>query len=94
MDDYFEYVASHLTIDDMKVLGYLLDNDATAGFKAIKNSEVMSSTGLTEGTFRRIIYRLSANKFIEIVTLQKMHTLYISDFGSVAIKTAVKGVGA
>jgi hypothetical protein len=94
MQDYFQHVANSLTHDDMKVLAILMDNEANAGFKAMKNADVLPATQLSEATYRRIIYRLSANKFVEIVTQQKMHMLYITEFGMNAIRTTVNGVGA
>lgn len=94
MQDYFQHVASCLTMDDLKVLGVLYDNDATAGYSAMKNADVLSATKLSEATYRRIVYRLSANKFVEIVTQQKMHMLYITQFGTSAINTTMKGIGA
>lgn len=94
MQDYFQHVANSLTHDDMKVLGILFDNEATAGFKAMKNADVLPATQLSEATYRRVVYRLSANKFVEIITQQKMHMLYITEFGMNAIRTTVNGVGA
>jgi CTP-dependent riboflavin kinase len=94
MQDYFHLVAHSLTHDDFKVLAVLSDSEATAAFSAMKNAEVLSATQLSEATYRRIIYRLSGNKFIEIINQQKMHMLYITEYGINAIKTTLNGVGA
>lgn len=94
MQDYFKDVASSLTMDDFRVLAALYDQDAVSGFSAMKNSDILLATKLSEATYRRIVYRLSANKFVEIVTRQKMHMLYITQYGVNAINTTMKGIGA
>jgi transcription initiation factor IIE alpha subunit len=93
-DDYFKSVVSSLTIDDMKILGILYDHEADAGFKALLNADVCSSSGLSEATYRRIIYRLEANKFIEIINVKKQNAIYITKFGISAVLKSVEGVSA
>lgn len=94
MESYFKDVVSSLTIDDMKILGVLYDKEADVGFKAIVNSEVVTASGLSEATYRRIVYRLVANKFIEIINVKKQNALYITQYGVNAILQSVEGVGA
>jgi hypothetical protein len=91
-DDYFRSVVSSLTIDDMKVLGILYDHEADAGFKALLNSDVFGNSGLSEATYRRIIYRLEANKFIEIINVKKQNALYITRYGVNAVLKSIEGV--
>jgi hypothetical protein len=94
MKDYFEVVVSSLTIDDMFVLGILLEKEATAAFKALSNHEIMTLAKLTEATYRRIIYRLVANKFIEVISVKKQNALYLTEYGKLAIIRNIEGVGA
>lgn len=89
MGDYFENVVSSLTIDDMNILVILYDNEATAGFKALSNGEVFERSGLSEATYRRTMYRLVANKFIEIVTVKKQNAFYVTLYGVKAIEKSM-----
>lgn len=92
--DYFNDVVGSLTIDDMKVLGLLYDKEANAAYKAIVNSEVITHSELSEATYRRIVYRLAANKFVEIINVKKQSALYITQYGIAAVLQSVEGVGA
>lgn len=94
MDDYFKDVVSSLSIDDMNILGILYDNEALATFKAINGNEVFETSGLSEATYRKIIYRLIANKFVEAVTLKRQHSLFITQYGATALKTSLEGMSA
>lgn len=94
MEQYFIEVVKDLSIDDMRFLGMLHDQDATAGFKAIRNSEVLDACGLSKATFRKVFCRLSANKFISIVTQKRQHSIYITEYGMAALQTTLKEVSA
>lgn len=93
-DDYFKSVVSSLTVDDMNILDILYSKEADAAFKAIVNSDVLRISKLSEATYRRIIYRLEANKFIEIINVKKQNALYITQYGIQAIIKSVEGVSA
>lgn len=92
-EDYFNSVVSSLTMDDMRLLGILYDNEANAVFKAMKNAELLEAANLSDAVYRRTICRLNASKLIENASLQKMHMLYITEFGMSAIKANIEGVG-
>ncbi|GFN32569.1 hypothetical protein [Paenibacillus xylaniclasticus] len=94
MNDYFRDVVRCLTIDDLRVMGYLLDNDSTTSFKAIKSNDVQKAIQMSEGTYRRIVYRLVANRFVDIVTIQKRNAIYITNYGVSALSESIEGVGA
>lgn len=94
MTNYFQEVTKSLTLNDMNVLAVLYDSEANASYKAMKNVELLEKTRLSEANYRKIIYRLAANKFVEIVNHQKFKTIYITTFGIEAIHTVLKGVGA
>jgi RIO-like serine/threonine protein kinase len=94
MEQYFQDVVSSLSLDDMNVLGALFDQDATAGFKAVQNIDVQQKAKLTEATFRKVLYRLIANKFINVVTLTRQHSLYITSYGVEALKKSLEEVSA
>ncbi|TVY09943.1 hypothetical protein [Paenibacillus cremeus] len=94
MEQYFKDVVGELSIDDMNFLGVLYDNDATAGFKAMTHSVVMDKVGLSEATFRKVVYRLVANKFISTVPNKRQHSVYLTHYGIAALKINVEGVSA
>lgn len=85
MDNYFAEILSSLSHDDLKILGILNDEEANLKFKAIKKKTVGDISDLTEANFRKAIYRLEAIKFINVVTGQKEHKLFITDFGQRAL---------
>lgn len=91
-DNYFNYIVSRLTLDDMNVLGILSDNEANATFKAMWKKEVFEISGLTEANFRKVIYRLEAINFLGVVTGKKEHMYYITTFGVTAISKSLEGV--
>jgi len=97
MEQYFDDVVTSLSVDDLSFLGTLFENDATAGYKSIKTNTLQEYTGLTEATYRKVMYRLVANKFINLVALNRQHSLYISQYGLQALSKSIpslKGVGA
>jgi DNA-binding MarR family transcriptional regulator len=94
MEQYFKDVVSDLSIDDMNFLGALYDNDATAGFKAMTHNEVMGKCGLTIADFRKVVYRLVANKFISTVPNKRQHSVYLTHYGIAALRTNIEGASA
>lgn len=93
-NDYFKSVVSSLTVDDMNILEILYTKEADAAFKALLNSDVLTHSRLSEATYRRIIYRLEANKFVEIINVKKQNAMYITQYGIEAIIKSVEGVSA
>jgi hypothetical protein len=93
MEQYFIDVIKDLSLDDMKLLGALHDQEATAGFKSLNNCEALIASGLSQATYRKVFYRLAANKFITTVTQKRQHSIYITQYGIVALQITLKGVG-
>jgi len=94
LENYFDAVVGSLTIDDMYVLGTLHENDATAGFKAMPNTEIFRIVKFTEATYRRTINRLCANKLIETIGVSKQNLFYLTEFGRAAVTKTFERVGA
>ena len=89
MNNYFESVVESLTIDDLRVLGVLSDNEAEVKFKAITKKMLNEMSKLSTANFRKSIYRLEIAKFINIVIGQKDHRVYITEFGQRALFTSL-----
>lgn len=85
MDTYFEEIVDSLTINDIKVLGYLNDQDADMKFKSVKREVLRNEINLTLAEFRRVVCRLEITKLIDIVTDQKEHRIYITNLGKIAL---------
>lgn len=85
MESYFHHIVSKLSYDEMSVLGYLSDNLADAMFKSIKKKDVQNEINLSTANFRKALYRLEANRFIEINSNSKEHRLFITEFGQLAL---------
>lgn len=90
--DYFNHVASRLSIDEISLLAILTDEDCTVPFKALRKKEVYVRSGLTEANFRKVINRLDAISFIETVTGSKEHKYYITNFGLMAVNQSVESM--
>jgi DNA-binding IclR family transcriptional regulator len=93
VEQYFNDVVSSLSLDDMRILSILFDNEASAGFRAMKNIDIQNLSGLSESTYRRCVNRLRANKFIETFIGKKQHSLYVTHYGTQALKISLEGVG-
>ncbi len=89
MNNYFPYIISKLTIDDMTILGILSDQQANAVFKSVKKRDVLKKASLSEANFRKSTYRLEANGFIEIVKTDREHKIYITEFGQIALNESL-----
>ena len=92
MSDYFENVVRKLTIEDVRILSWLLAEDATAAFKAIKRSSVFEGINLSATSFRKTLSKLEAINFIGMVTNAKEHKLYLTQFGQRAVTKATEEV--
>lgn len=86
MDDYFKHIISQLTSEDMKVLGILLKEDATAAYKALRRSELLEAADLSEANFRKSLIKLQATYFIEVDGKAKESKLYLTVYGQQAQK--------
>lgn len=91
-NDYFQNIVNNLTLDDMNVLGILIDNEATATFKSMRKKDIFERSGLSEANYRKVIYRLDAINFIETVIGNKEHMLFITNFGIMAVEKSLEGV--
>lgn len=91
MDIYFNYIASRLDLDELKVLGTLHDNDATAIYKGIFKKTLQEKCDLSDAIFKKILTKLSARSFVEIESSTKNHKLYITDYGLSALSKSLEG---
>jgi len=89
-DNYFSEVIKKLTIDDISILAILHDDDATEVFKAMKASQVLKASEMTEAVFRKVIVRLEATRFIEKTTSSRHTSIYITEFGRSALLVGVQ----
>jgi predicted transcriptional regulator len=85
MDQYFNDILQSLSNDDVEVMTLLDDQKSNTKFKAIKKKYVFELSGLSEALFRKVIYRLQAIRFIEIVYGGKEHKIILTEFGQKAI---------
>lgn len=86
MDSYFLSLTDRLTIDEIDMLNKLSSTDSTNRFSAKTKKELLEHTWLTESKFRKIIYRLEALNFIEIVAGSREHLIYVTEYGLNAIQ--------
>lgn len=92
MGEYFDHIISSLTIEDMAVLGILIDHDATAAFKAMKRNAVLDVSGMSLANFRKTIGQLTAMRLIEVVTGRKEHKIFLTVYGKQALEKSLEGV--
>lgn len=90
-NDYLEHIIRQLTIEEIAILGILHENDATAAFKSIRRTTVFTESELTEANFRKTIGKLTATCLIEMVTGNKEHKMYLTDYGQLALQKSLEG---
>lgn len=89
MEDYFNLITSQLTAEEMNILTILARNGVTAVFKAMRRSELLEKSNLSEANFRKTLNKLQATYFVEINTTSKESKIYLTMFGQQAQKNAV-----
>lgn len=92
MEKYFQHVIESLTMEDVYLLGILQDYDAVSKQKSIKNSKVLELSNNSEAKYRKTIDRLSALQFVVLVKDYKEHTIYISEYGTLALSEVIKSM--
>ncbi|MCY8539405.1 hypothetical protein [Bacillus haynesii] len=97
MNSYLERVSANLNHDDLAVLTYLNQNDASIKLKAMSKHEVIEESAragmtLSEAAIRKALYRLEALMFIEIVPGSRNHKLMITDFGTSALLSQLERI--
>jgi DNA-binding MarR family transcriptional regulator len=86
MDTYFLSLTDRLTIDEIELLNQLTSSESTNRFSAKTKKELFHSSKLTESRFRKILYRLEALRFIEIVAGAREHLIFVTEYGQNAIQ--------
>lgn len=91
-DYYFENIVHNLTFEEVGILGILSDRDATAAFKAIKRSELLVDSQMTVANFRKVFGKLTATRLVDVVTGNKEHKVFLTNFGQVALDKSLEEV--
>jgi DNA-binding MarR family transcriptional regulator len=86
VDTYFLTLTDRLTIDEIDLLNRLTSNEAINRFSAKTKRELFEDINLSEARFRKILYRLEALNFIEIVAGSREHLLFVTEYGISAIQ--------
>jgi predicted transcriptional regulator len=86
MNQYFNEILQSLSIDDVEIMKLLNEQKASTKFRSIKKKYVFELSGLSEAMFRKVVYRLEAIRFIEIVYGGKEHKLVLTPFGEKALE--------
>ncbi|WP_080845580.1 hypothetical protein [Cytobacillus gottheilii] len=85
MDKYFNAIVDGLNLQDIEVLNVLTSTRATSLLSAITRKEVNDKVSYSEAIFRKTLQRLEAIKFVNVVTGNKEHSIYATEFGQNAI---------
>lgn len=86
MDSYFLSLTDRMTIDEIEILNMLTSKESTNRFSARTKKDLLTQSNLTEAKFRKIINRLEALNFIEIVSGSREHLVYVTEYGQSAIQ--------
>lgn len=84
-DSYFTHVIQNLSFREITLLGVLYDQDATLPFKSLSRKELQEESKLSTSTFKKTLYSLHSMKFIGIVSSDKPHTVFLTDYGEEAM---------
>lgn len=90
-NEYFSHVVNRLKIHDISLIGKLYDKDATNHFKALSKKTLIEELEISEANLRKIIYRLEALDFIQAVTGDKTHKIFITELGVLALENSLQG---
>lgn len=85
VNEYFDHIIKHLTIEEMVILAVLNDMDATAAFKAMKRTEVLEQSKLTIAHFRKSIGKLLSTCLVNVVAGGKEQKVFLSEYGIEAL---------
>jgi DNA-binding MarR family transcriptional regulator len=86
MDNYFLLITERLSLEEIEILNILTSHESTNRFTAKTKKSLFTDSGLTEAKFRKIIYRLEALNFIEIVSGSREHLIFVTEYGQNAIQ--------
>lgn len=86
----FSDLVKHTNNDELLMLGYLMENEADAKFKAIRRGAIKEGLSLTQALIRRNLLTLSAKQFIEIIHQSKEQSVYITEYGQRALGESLK----
>jgi len=86
VDQYFMSLTDRLTIEEIELLNNLTSNECVNHFTAKKKQDIFNESNLTESKFRKVMYRLEALNFIEIVAGSREHLIYVTEYGQSAIQ--------
>jgi RIO-like serine/threonine protein kinase len=85
MEEYFQYIAENLDVQDIHVLRILSNDGANAKYKGMPNAKAFEKSELSEAKYRNVITRLTAMRFVEVNTGSKEHSLFINSYGKKAL---------
>lgn len=89
VEAYFENITKKMTIEEMNVLAFLYEKDANASFKAVKRQQIQETIQLSPTEFRKVIEKLTAVQFIDIVYGKKEHRVFLTVFGQEALEQSI-----
>lgn len=82
---YLQAVVDGLTLDDLRLMGTLKDQDATDRFKAMLGDNLQNVAGLTEANYRKALARMEAARLVERVPGIKPYRVYLTKWGLLAL---------
>lgn len=85
VDQYFDYIIKHLTIEEMAILACLKDNNSTAAFKSSKRSDVSEATELSIALFRKAVGKLISTRLIDVVSGGREQKIFLTEYGLKAL---------
>ncbi|MFK3936665.1 hypothetical protein ACI2JA_03995 [Alkalihalobacillus sp. NPDC078783] len=86
----FSDLVKHTNNDELLMLGYLMENEADAKFKAIRRGVIKEALSFTQALTRKNLLTLSAKQFIEVIHQSKEQCVYITEYGQRALGESLK----
>lgn len=90
VNEYFDHIVKHLTIEEMSILAVLYDMDATAAFKAMKRTDILEQSKLSIARFRKTIGKLVSTCLVDVVTGAKEQKVFLTQYGIEALEPMVQ----
>ena len=88
--NYFNCIVNNLKFEEILLLGILQDEDSTSPFKSMNRSDVYQKSNMTIANFRKTLNNLVSMNFISILSGNKNHKIFITQYGLMALKKSLE----
>lgn len=90
-EDYFEIVVSNLDVEDIAIMSFLYENNATDSIYAIKTSAVRDQMRMSKSSLNQVLNRLKLANLIQSIHNSNKYSIFLTEFGKAALHIKTNG---